>query len=269
MAHINRSALVPYSSEQMYQLVDGINLYPQFLPWCRTAVEHERDADQVKASIEIAKGAVNKRFTTLNRLQKNKTIEMRLVDGPFQHLHGFWRFDELKADACKVSLDLDFEFSNKIAEPGGWPDFQPDRQYAGGFLCRKGEKSLWQTLTPYVSKSFTPYPTSKLLWQHKYPKAQASATALPASGILERYPELTSGYAGSRHFRQTSKLDTPLRERDRIEIYRPLIADPKAVRKQRAAEGKVMKKGDGEPIGKGIPHVPVASPDTQRCVKFR
>lgn len=114
MAHISRSALVPYSAAQMYQLVDGINLYPQFLPWCKTAVEHERDPDQVKASIEIAKGAVNKRFTTLNRLQPDKTIEMRLIDGPFQHLHGFWRFSELKAGACKVSLDLDFEFSNKV-----------------------------------------------------------------------------------------------------------------------------------------------------------
>lgn len=114
MAQINRSALVPYSAAQMYQLVDGISLYPQFLPWCRTAVEHQRDADQVKASLEIAKGAVNKKFTTLNRLQHNKTIEMRLIDGPFQHLHGFWRFDELKAGACKVSLDLNFEFSNKI-----------------------------------------------------------------------------------------------------------------------------------------------------------
>ena len=114
MAQINRSALVPYSAAQMYQLVDGISLYPQFLPWCRTAVEHQRDADQVKASLEIAKGAVNKKFTTLNRLQHNKTIEMRLIDGPFQHLHGFWRFDELKAGACKVSLDLNFDFSNKI-----------------------------------------------------------------------------------------------------------------------------------------------------------
>ncbi|OQX13153.1 MAG: ubiquinone-binding protein [Thiothrix lacustris] len=114
MAHISRSAMVPYSPAQMYTLVDGINLYPQFLPWCRTAVEHQRDTEQVKASIEIAKGAVNKRFTTLNRLQPDQSIEMRLIDGPFQHLHGFWRFDELKAGACKVSLDLDFEFSNRI-----------------------------------------------------------------------------------------------------------------------------------------------------------
>ncbi len=123
MAHINRSALVPYSPEQMYRLVDEIPLYPLFLPWCRTAVEHERDVDQVKASIEIAKGAVNKKFTTLNRLQKNKTIEMRLIDGPFKHLHGFWRFDELQPGACKVSLDLDFEFSSKILSLAVGPVF--------------------------------------------------------------------------------------------------------------------------------------------------
>lgn len=114
MAHISRSALVPYSAEQMFVLVDAIRDYPQFLPWCRSSNELSRDQDEVKASIEIAKGAVNKSFTTLNRMQKNKVIEMSLVDGPFRHLHGFWRFDELKPGACKVSLDLDFEFSNKL-----------------------------------------------------------------------------------------------------------------------------------------------------------
>ena len=75
MAHIKRSALVPYSAEQMYQLVDSIPLYPQFLPWCRSADEYERNAAQVKASIEIAKGAVTKHFTTLNTLQPGKSIE--------------------------------------------------------------------------------------------------------------------------------------------------------------------------------------------------
>lgn len=123
MAHISRSALVPYSPEQMYCLVDDISQYAQFLPWCRMAVEHERSADEVKASIEIAKGAVNKRFTTLNRLQVNKTIEMRLVDGPFRHLHGFWRFDELSPGKCKVSLDLDFEFSSKLLSLAVGPVF--------------------------------------------------------------------------------------------------------------------------------------------------
>ncbi len=114
MAHISRSALVPYSAEQMYVLVDAIRDYPQFLPWCRSTQEFSRNPDEVRASIEIAKGAVNKSFTTRNLMQRNKLIEVSLVDGPFKHLHGFWRFDELKPDACKVTLDLDFEFSNML-----------------------------------------------------------------------------------------------------------------------------------------------------------
>ncbi|HPE62291.1 MAG TPA: type II toxin-antitoxin system RatA family toxin [Thiolinea sp.] len=114
MAHINRSALVPFSTEQMFALVDGIRDYPRFLPWCRSSTEISREPDEVKASIEIARGGLNKHFTTLNRMQPNRLIEMSLVDGPFRHLHGFWRFDELKAGACKVSLELDYEFSSRL-----------------------------------------------------------------------------------------------------------------------------------------------------------
>lgn len=114
MAQISRSALVPYTPQQMFALVDGIEAYPDFLPWCRTTTEHRRDTEEVEASVEIAKGAVNKTFTTLNRMKDSHAIEMNLVDGPFKHLHGFWRFDELRPGACKVSLDLDFEFSNKL-----------------------------------------------------------------------------------------------------------------------------------------------------------
>ncbi|WP_020559996.1 type II toxin-antitoxin system RatA family toxin [Thiofilum flexile] len=114
MAQISRSALVPYSSEQMYRLVNNINDYPLFLPWCSRAEEHERSEHAVKASVEIAKGAMNKSFTTRNSLVPNRSIEMSLVDGPFKHLHGFWRFDALDEAACKVSFDLEFEFSNKL-----------------------------------------------------------------------------------------------------------------------------------------------------------
>ena len=86
-----------------------------FLPWCRSTAVLERNEQQVKASIEIAKGALNKSFTTINRMQHNKMIEMRLIEGPFKHLEGFWRFDALKdANACKISLDLDFEFESKL-----------------------------------------------------------------------------------------------------------------------------------------------------------
>lgn len=115
MPLISRNALVPYSIEEMYDLVADVESYAEFLPWCRSTTVLHRDGEEVKASIEIAKGALNKSFTTLNRLQKNKMIEMRLVEGPFRHLEGFWRFDALKDNqACKISLDLDFEFESKL-----------------------------------------------------------------------------------------------------------------------------------------------------------
>lgn len=115
MPLISRNALVPYSVEEMYRLVEDVEAYPDFLPWCRSTAVLERNEQQVKASIEIAKGALNKSFTTINRMQHNKMIEMRLIEGPFKHLEGFWRFDALKdTSACKISLDLDFEFESKL-----------------------------------------------------------------------------------------------------------------------------------------------------------
>lgn len=115
MTTLNRSALVPYSPAEMFTLVDDIESYPQFLPWCRGAKVHSRDEDEVYATIELARGAIHKSFTTHNRLQKNKIIEMRLVEGPFHHLEGFWRFDPIgEEQGCRVSLAMEFEFSNRL-----------------------------------------------------------------------------------------------------------------------------------------------------------
>lgn len=114
MTTISKNALVPYSARQMYELVNDIESYAKFLPWCRSSELLSQSEDEIRATIEIAHGSLHKSFTTCNRLQKNKMIEMRLEQGPFKHLEGFWRFDSLGERACKVSLDLDFEFSNKL-----------------------------------------------------------------------------------------------------------------------------------------------------------
>lgn len=114
MPTINKSALVPYSAATMFDLVNDIAKYQDFLPWCGASEVLSESEDEVRASIEIAHGSLHKTFTTCNRLQRGKMIEMRLEKGPFKHLEGFWRFDELDADACKVRLDLDFEFSNRL-----------------------------------------------------------------------------------------------------------------------------------------------------------
>ncbi|TCK18694.1 ribosome-associated toxin RatA of RatAB toxin-antitoxin module [Thiogranum longum] len=114
MTVINKSALVPYSPAQMFALVDDIEAYPEFLPWCKRARVLSRTEDEVRATIELSKGGVEKAFTTCNRIQKNKMIQMRLVEGPFKRLDGFWRFDPLGEEGCKVSLDLEFEFASRM-----------------------------------------------------------------------------------------------------------------------------------------------------------
>lgn len=123
MPSVNKSALLPYSAAQVFALVDDIKRYPEFLPWCSAAEELQRGEDEVKASVHIAHKGIKKTFTTHNRHQHGKMIEMRLVQGPFKHLEGFWRFEELGESGSKVSLDLEFEFSSKLVAMAIGPIF--------------------------------------------------------------------------------------------------------------------------------------------------
>ena len=105
MTLVKRSRVVAYSCEQMYNLVDNIEQYATFLPYIHQAEVHHRDEVEVHASLAILAAGVSKSFTTRNRLQANKMIEIRLIDGPFKHLDGFWRFDEVD-EGCLISFDL-------------------------------------------------------------------------------------------------------------------------------------------------------------------
>ncbi|BAU48997.1 cyclase [Sulfurifustis variabilis] len=114
MSSIRRSALVPYSDAEMYALVADIPAYPRFLPWCGDARVLSRTEDEVLAAITIAYGGIHKTFTTRNLLQKNKMMEIRLVEGPFRYLHGYWRFQPLDERSSKISVDLEFEVENRL-----------------------------------------------------------------------------------------------------------------------------------------------------------
>ena len=114
MESVDRSALVPYTPQQMFELVSDIESYPRFLPWCHGARIVSRDVDELRASIEFAVGGVTRSFTTRNRHQVNKMIEMHLVDGPFSRLDGFWRFDPLGEEGSKIALFLEYDFSNRV-----------------------------------------------------------------------------------------------------------------------------------------------------------
>ena len=116
MRRVTRSALVPYQADEMFRLVDDIEAYPGFLPWCHRSEELSRSDDTVEATLELQKGAVSKTFTTRNTLQRGKAIDISLLGGPFRHLQGGWRFDQLGEEGCKVSLDLEFEFESRMVD---------------------------------------------------------------------------------------------------------------------------------------------------------
>lgn len=114
MGIVRRSRSVNFSCEQMYNLVNDVERYSEFLPYCAESKVHHRNDDEVQASLLIGAAGMSKSFTTRNLLQLNKMIEIRLIDGPFSHLEGFWRFDEEINGGCHISFDLEFEFAGKL-----------------------------------------------------------------------------------------------------------------------------------------------------------
>ena len=115
MPQVSRSALVAFSAESMFDLVNDVASYPHFLPGCAETKILSQSDDAMKASVLISKAGVKQWFTTENELKRGNYIKMQLVDGPFSHLKGGWSFTRLAEDACKIELNLDFEFSSKLA----------------------------------------------------------------------------------------------------------------------------------------------------------
>ncbi|BCL70803.1 Putative oligoketide cyclase/lipid transport protein [Vibrio nigripulchritudo MADA3029] len=116
MPQVTRSALVPFSAEQMFNLVNDVASYPNFLPGCSGSRIIENSETAMVASVDVSKAGISKTFTTSNQLETGRKILMQLVDGPFKHLHGGWEFTPLDETACKVELKLEFEFTSKLVE---------------------------------------------------------------------------------------------------------------------------------------------------------
>lgn len=115
MTHVNKSALVRFPAHLMYALVEDVESYPKFLPWCAKSRVLRRSGDVVDAELEIAKAGFHKSFATRNTLLAPREIRMSLLEGPFAHLEGVWTFSALRQDASKISLDLAFEMHGALA----------------------------------------------------------------------------------------------------------------------------------------------------------
>jgi ribosome-associated toxin RatA of RatAB toxin-antitoxin module len=111
---ISKHAHVAYNAKQMYALVSDIKSYPEFLPWCADTKILDQKGDSLTATVSIALGKVKQSFTTENTMQTDTSISMRLVKGPFKELVGHWEFNNDNNGGCNVSLDMHFEFKNKL-----------------------------------------------------------------------------------------------------------------------------------------------------------
>ena len=116
MRKVSRSALVPFSHKQMYALVEDVERYPDFLPWCSDATLHWREGDALEGSVEMNRAGLKRSFRTRNIMRQDEAIEMELVDGPFSHLSGVWLFKELGDAGSKVSLDVEFEMRSRTTD---------------------------------------------------------------------------------------------------------------------------------------------------------
>jgi ribosome-associated toxin RatA of RatAB toxin-antitoxin module len=134
---IKKTALIPYSAAKMYALVADVDQYQYFLPWCGDSKLLSQTDNEIIGLVQIQHMGMNKNFTTLNRMHPDKMIEIYLVDGPFKKLEGSWRFDALDKNGCKISLDLEFEFSNKLMSVAFGPIFSQIANSMVDAFCKR------------------------------------------------------------------------------------------------------------------------------------
>jgi len=114
MKRIARSAIVECSAEAFYALVEDIEAYPEFLPWCAAAQVRERTAGRTIATLTLGVKGVRQSFTTENSNQPGRAIDMALLEGPFKRFGAHWSFTPLSAEAAKVEFTLAYEFSSRV-----------------------------------------------------------------------------------------------------------------------------------------------------------
>ena len=114
MVRINRSALVRYTPEQMFDLVNDVEAYPKRFPWCVDASVNAREGDTVEARLDLRFAGLKQHFTTRNTAHRPQRLDMHFVDGPFRTLQGVWTFVPLGEGGCKVALALEFEMASRL-----------------------------------------------------------------------------------------------------------------------------------------------------------
>lgn len=137
---MKKSALVHYSAEQMFRLVKDVEAYPRFLPWCRSTRLLKSGEREICAELVVARLGIRQTFSTCNRFEENKWMRLELREGPFKRLRGKWIFLPLREGACKVELDLDFEFSGGFIDKAFGTVFQHAANTLVDSFCKRADE---------------------------------------------------------------------------------------------------------------------------------
>ncbi|AKZ63263.1 cyclase [Herbaspirillum hiltneri N3] len=140
MAVVHKTVLINYSAEQMFKLVDRVEDYPEFLPWCGGVEVDERQGDKLKAKLKINYHGLKQSFTTENTNTPPSSMTMHLVEGPFKHFEARWNFKALREDACKIEFDMQYEFSSRILESVIGPVFSMIANSFVDSFCKRAEQ---------------------------------------------------------------------------------------------------------------------------------
>jgi len=117
---------VPYTAQQMYDLINDIEAYPEFLPWCKSAIVHSRDANKLSATLALSKGPLNYNITTVNTMCAHSEINMSYAAGPFKSCAGSWKFlTQNNTQHCQILFNFAYEFSNRFTGLAIEPIFYP------------------------------------------------------------------------------------------------------------------------------------------------
>ena len=138
--HIQRSALLPYPAQALYDLVNDVARYPEFLPWCSSAEIIESTESLMRASLGVAKGGLSQHFVTRNTLTPGQSIEMNLEEGPFTKQHGRWVFKPLGEKASKISLDMTFDYAGAIVKATLGPLFNQAANTLVDAFCQRAKQ---------------------------------------------------------------------------------------------------------------------------------
>lgn len=140
MPKISQSTLMPYSQEALFNLINQVDNYPEFMPFCTKASIKEQSEDHLLASVTLQKGPLQETFTTRNDLIPYEKMVLHLVDGPFKHLEGTWTFEDKSNGTTLVSLNLDYDFNSFLVAT------------VFGALFKKAANDLIQSFQQYAKK---------------------------------------------------------------------------------------------------------------------